>query len=88
MLKPETEIGFHGHHNLGMGIANSIAAIEEGASRIDASVGGLGAGPLDTPLAVFVAGCDRMGLKTGCNLSTRMAMTPAVIFTIMDHIVP
>jgi len=42
VLKPETEIGFHGHHNMGMGIANSIAAIEEGATRIDGSIAGLG----------------------------------------------
>ena len=34
-LSSETEIGFHGHHNLGMSIANSLAAMEMGASRID-----------------------------------------------------
>ena len=87
VLKPETEIGFHGHHNLGMGIANSIAAIEEGASRIDASVGGLGAGAGNTPLEVFVAVCDRMGIETGCDLFKLMDLTQDVIFPLMDHIV-
>ena len=87
VLKPETEIGFHGHHNLGMGIANSIAAIEEGASRIDASVGGLGAGAGNTPLEVFIAVCDRMGIETGCDLFKLMDMAEDVIFPLMEHIV-
>lgn len=86
-LRPETEIGFHGHHNLGMGIANSIAAIEAGASRIDASVAGLGAGAGNTPLEVFVAVCERMGIETGCDLFRLMDIAQDVIFPLMDHIV-
>lgn len=86
-LKPETEIGFHGHHNLGMGIANSIAAIEAGASRIDGSVGGLGAGAGNTPLEVFVAVCERMGIETGCDLFKLMDIAQEKIFPLMDHIV-
>ena len=87
VLKPDTEIGFHGHHNLGLGISNSIAAIEEGATRIDASVGGFGAGAGNTPLEVFVAVCERMGIETGCDLFKLMDLTQDVIFPMMDHIV-
>jgi 4-hydroxy-2-oxovalerate/4-hydroxy-2-oxohexanoate aldolase len=87
VLRSDTEIGFHGHHNMGMGIANSIAAIEEGASRIDASVAGLGAGAGNTPLEVFVAVCERMGIDTGCNLFKLMDMAEDIILPLMDHMV-
>ena len=87
VLKPETEIGFHGHHNMGMGIANSIAAIEEGASRIDASVAGLGAGAGNTPLEVFVAVCERMGIQTGCDLFKLMDLAEDIVVPLMEHMV-
>jgi 4-hydroxy-2-oxovalerate/4-hydroxy-2-oxohexanoate aldolase len=87
VLKPETEIGFHGHHNMGMGIANSIAAIEAGASRIDASVAGLGAGAGNTPTEVFVAVCERMGIETGCDLFKLMDMAEDLIVPLMEHMV-
>lgn len=87
VLKPETEIGFHGHHNLGMGIANSIAAIEAGASRIDGSVAGLGAGAGNTPLEVFVAVCERMGIETGCDLFKLMDVAEDIVVPLMEHMV-
>ncbi len=87
VLKPETEIGFHGHHNLGMGIANSIAAIEAGASRIDGSVAGLGAGAGNTPLEVLAAVCERMGIETGVDLFKMMDVAEDIIVPMMDHVV-
>ncbi|HUN94523.1 MAG TPA: 4-hydroxy-2-oxovalerate aldolase [Burkholderiaceae bacterium] len=86
-LKPETEIGFHGHHNLGLGITNSIAAVAAGATRIDASVAGLGAGAGNTPLEVFVAVCERMGIETGVDLFKLMDVADDVIVPMMDHMV-
>jgi 4-hydroxy-2-oxovalerate/4-hydroxy-2-oxohexanoate aldolase len=84
-LNPGTEIGFHGHHNLGMGIANSIAAIEAGAGRIDASVAGLGAGAGNTPMEVLVAVLHRMGIQTGVDLYSVMDVAEDLILPLMDQ---
>jgi len=86
-LKPETQIGFHGHHNLAMGVANSLAAIEAGAVRIDGSTNGLGAGAGNTPLEVFVAVCNRMGIETGVDLYKIMDVAEDIVLPMMDHMV-
>jgi 4-hydroxy-2-oxovalerate/4-hydroxy-2-oxohexanoate aldolase len=83
-LKPSTEIGFHGHHNLGMGIANSLAAIEAGATRIDGSAAGLGAGAGNTPLEVFNAVCHRMGIETGVDVFKLMDVAEDLVVPMMD----
>ncbi|MBU7436229.1 4-hydroxy-2-oxovalerate aldolase [Paraburkholderia fungorum] len=83
-LRPETELGFHGHHNLGMGVANSIAAIEAGAQRIDGSAAGLGAGAGNTPLEVFAAVCDRMQIETGVDLFKLMDVAEDLVVPMMD----
>jgi 4-hydroxy 2-oxovalerate aldolase len=61
-------IGFHAHNNLGMGIANSIAAIEAGALLVDGSSKGFGAGAGNAQLEVLVSVLERMGYETGIDL--------------------
>ncbi|MBS7662075.1 4-hydroxy-2-oxovalerate aldolase [Pseudomonas lalucatii] len=84
-LNPRTEVGFHGHHNLGMAIANSLAAIEAGAARIDGSVAGLGAGAGNTPLEVFVAVLERMGVSSGVDLYAIMDVAEDLVVPMMDQ---
>ncbi len=84
-LHADTEIGFHGHHNLAMGIANSLAAIEAGASRIDGSAAGLGAGAGNTPLEVLVAVLDRMGAETGVDVFKLMDVAEDIVLPMMQQ---
>lgn len=83
-LKPETELGFHGHHNLAMGVANSVAAIEAGANRIDAAAAGLGAGAGNTPMEVLVAVLDLMGIPTGVDVFRIQDVAEDLVVPIMD----
>ncbi|QPN29588.1 4-hydroxy-2-oxovalerate aldolase [Diaphorobacter sp. JS3051] len=83
-LKPETELGFHGHHNLAMGVANSIAAIQAGANRIDAAAAGLGAGAGNTPMEVLVAVLDRMGIATGVDVWKIQDVAEDLVVPLMD----
>jgi len=84
-LKAETEIGFHGHHNLALGVANSLSAVEAGANRIDGSAAGLGAGAGNTPLEVFNAIATRMGATTGVDVFNLMAAAEEIVVPMMEQ---
>ncbi|MDQ3061045.1 MAG: 4-hydroxy-2-oxovalerate aldolase [Pseudomonadota bacterium] len=83
-LKPETELGFHGHHNLAMGVANSVAAIESGATRIDAAAAGLGAGAGNTPMEVLIAVLTLMGVDTGVDVAKITDVAEDLVVPMMD----
>lgn len=66
-LGDDAQIGFHGHENLGLGVANSIAAVRAGAMQIDGSTRRFGAGAGNTPVEAFVGVCDKLGISTGVD---------------------
>jgi 4-hydroxy 2-oxovalerate aldolase len=78
-------VGFHAHNNLGLAVANSLTAVEEGAAYIDATLRGLGAGAGNTQLEVFAAVLERLGYNTGVKTFALMDVAENVVEPLMQR---
>lgn len=78
-ISHEAQVGFHGHQNLSMGVANSVLAYQAGAKQIDGALCALGAGAGNSPTEVLAATYERMGIRTGIDLGEVLSAAEDVV---------
>lgn len=80
----QAQVGFHGHENLGLGVANSVLAVRAGAAQIDGSTRRFGAGAGNTPVEAFVAVAEKLGIRTGVDTLKIIDAAEDVVRPVMD----
>jgi 4-hydroxy 2-oxovalerate aldolase len=81
----QAEVGFHGHQNLSLGVANSVLAVQGGARQIDGALCALGAGAGNAPTEVLAATFERLGIKTGLDVGRVLAAAQDVVRPIIPR---
>jgi 4-hydroxy 2-oxovalerate aldolase len=84
-LDARVAVGFHAHNNLGCGVGNALAAVEAGATWLDGSLRGLGAGAGNAQLEVLAAALERSGHETGADLFALMDVAEEVVAPLMPR---
>ncbi len=82
----EAQVGFHGHQNLSMGVANSVLAYQAGARQIDGALLALGAGAGNAPTEVLAATFDRLGVPTGVDVQAALAAAEDIVRPMVSRI--
>jgi 4-hydroxy 2-oxovalerate aldolase len=80
----DAQVGFHGHQNLGIAVANTVAAIGSGATQVDGCTRALGAGAGNTPTEVLVAVLDKLRIRTGIDTLAMIDLAEDVVRPLMD----
>jgi 4-hydroxy 2-oxovalerate aldolase len=75
----DAEVGFHGHQNLSMGVANSVLAYRAGARQVDGALCALGAGAGNAPTEVLAAVFERLQVTTGVDVDQALAAAEEVV---------
>lgn len=84
-LGNDAMVGFHGHQNLSLGVANSVIAQRAGALQIDACTRAFGAGAGNTPTEAIAAVFDRLGVRTGIDPLAMFDVAEDVVRPVMDE---